>query len=87
VVNFWASQKRNGTVSAASVLVLLDRSHVGDLGDLCAGARTIIESFSRTESALSRHRNNADIGDLKLFEPKAMCPVVAVRDCEGRRLG
>jgi hypothetical protein len=24
------------------------------------------------------------IGDLKLFEPKTMCPVIAVRDREGR---
>ena len=24
------------------------------------------------------------IGDLKLFEPKTMCPIIAVRDREGR---
>jgi hypothetical protein len=27
------------------------------------------------------------IGDLKLFEPKAMCPFIAVRDREERQLG
>jgi len=24
------------------------------------------------------------VGDLKLFEPKTMCPIIAVRDHEGR---
>jgi hypothetical protein len=30
------------------------------------------------------HSNERKIGDLKLFEPKTMCPFIAVRDREER---
>jgi hypothetical protein len=46
----------------------------------------------RARSGLSErlpapHRTRLDeyrFGDLKLFEPKTMCPIIAVRDREGR---
>jgi len=33
---------------------------------------------------IERNHHPRRVGDLKLFEPKTMCPLMAVRDREGR---
>ena len=69
----------------ASAMVVLCRFPVG-------GMKVSVQRSARAESD-NRHvdTRTADtvakplvIGDLKLFEPKTMCPIIAVRDREER---
>jgi hypothetical protein len=59
--------------------------------DLCAIRLTAktrperIAGQSVRSHVLGKHqRKSRLIGDLKLFEPKTMCPTIAVRDRQGR---
>ena len=45
---------------------------------------TIIGCSERWNLRAGTRRHELIIGDLKLFEPRTMCPIIAVRDREGR---
>jgi len=75
---------RGGTPMANEIF----EASAGFLVGTGEGAQVLLGGLARkctvVRSSTPDQRRRAESVDLKLFEPKTMCPFIAVRDCEER---